>query len=223
MDDIRLQYLEAMGVDVWIPRDQGVIQPLLDVSEQSINDATISDEWSELQREVTGCEHCSLCETRTQTVFGTGDMNAEWMLIGEEPGHAEDLEGQPFLGQSGVLLDEMMRAIGLERHSVYLTPVIKCKTPDNRAPKAEELRSCYGYLQRQIQLLKPKIILAVGRVAAQSLLGTNKPLAELRNTVHQVEGIPLVVIYHPAYLLRSLHEKKKAWQDLQLAMKQIKK
>lgn len=222
-NNIRLQYLEAMGVDVWIPRDQGVIQPFLDVSEQSINDAPISDEWGALQNEVANCSNCSLCETRTQAVFGVGNKQAEWMLVGEEPGESEDLGGEPFLGQAGELLNDMLRSIGLERESAYLTSVIKCKTPENRAPKVEELNLCYSYLQRQIQLLKPKIILAVGRVAAQSLLKTNKPLAELRGIVHQVEGVPLVVVYHPAYLLRALHEKKKAWQDLQLAIKQIKK
>jgi DNA polymerase len=225
MDNItRLHYLEVMGIDSWIPRAESdlALIPKREVGDKSV-DFPVVDEWSVLQDKVAGCTQCSLCEMRTQTVFGSGNRQAEWMLVGEEPGGNEDAVGEPFLGQAGDLLTEMIRAIGLERNDVYLTHIIKCKTPDNRAPKADELKSCYTYLQRQIQLLNPKIILAVGRVAAQSLLKTNKSLADLRGVIHQVEGVPLVVVYHPAYLLRSLHEKKKAWQDLQLAIKQIKK
>lgn len=220
----RLQYLEAMGIDVWVPRKQPLVEPS-QADELSIGEAVdsqaeaIDDAWTRLQDQVTDCQKCSLSETRKQTVFGEGDVNADWMLIGEAPGQNEELEGKPFLGQPGFLLTEMLRAIGLQRESVFITNVLKCSPPNNRDPKVDELKSCDDYLQQQISLVKPKIILAVGRVAAQTLLGTKQALSDLRGAAHQVNGIPVVVVYHPAYLLRSLLEKRKVWQDLQLAMK----
>lgn len=228
----RLQYLEAMGIDVWVSKhiaQKEELSPFFD--EKITEDASpnneielLEDKWGVLQKEITECMKCSLCNTRTQTVFGSGDKNADWMLIGEAPGHDEDLEGKPFLGQVGNLLTEMIRSIGLERNSVYIANILKCKVPNNKKPKVEEIKSCQDYLHKQIQLVKPKVILAVGRISAQTLLSTSEPLSKLRGVIHQYAGeIPLIVIYHPAYLLRSLLEKKKAWQDLQLAIRQVKK
>jgi len=214
----RLQYLEAMGIDVWVSRKQPAVESS-DRESAEVQSEVAEDIWADLQNQVSKCQKCSLSKIRKQTVFGEGNINAEWMLIGEAPGQNEDLEGKPFLGQAGFLLTEMLRAIGLQRESVYITNVLKCSPPKNRDPKVEELKSCNDYLQQQIGLVNPKIILAVGRVAAQTLLETKKPLSELRGLTHQVNGIPTVVVYHPAYLLRSLLEKRKAWQDLQFAMK----
>lgn len=220
----QLEYLAAMGIDVWVSREER--RPIDCADEQHNEEITLNSvflaDWNTLQKEVLNCQHCVLCETRTQTVFGAGNINADWMLIGEAPGENEDLKGQPFVGQAGMLLTEMIRAIGLNRDDVYITNTIKCRPPENRNPMAEEIKACGHYLQRQIKLVKPAIILAVGRVAAQSLLETNESLAKLRGRQHLFNGIPLVVIYHPAYLLRALSEKRKAWQDLQLAIKQSK-
>lgn len=174
--------------------------------------------WKDLQHEVSICRACSLCETRTQTVFGVGNKQATWMLIGEAPGQNEDLQGEPFVGKAGQLLTEMLRAIGLKREEVYIANMLKCRPPNNRDPESEEVAACNHFLQRQIELLQPKIILAVGRIAAQNLLNTQQPLAKLRGIRHQLDGIPLIVIHHPAYLLRSLLEKTKAWGDLQFAL-----
>ena len=177
------------------------------------------NDWVSLQEEVAGCRRCSLCETRTQTVFGTGNKNADWMLIGEAPGQSEDIEGKPFVGKAGFLLTEMLRAIGLSRDEVFIANILKCRPPNNRDPKVDEIDSCAKFLQRQIAAVRPKIILAVGRVAAQNLLKTDSPIGKLRGRIHHFGDTPVVVIYHPAYLLRSLLEKRKAWDDLQLAMK----
>lgn len=220
----QLEYLVAMGVDVWVSRKE---QRPIDYAgerhnEEITSNSVSSADWNTLQKEVLNCQHCVLSETRTQTVFGAGNIDADWMLIGEAPGENEDLKGQPFVGQTGMLLTEMIRAIGLNREDVYITNILKCRPPENRNPMAEEIKTCGHYLQRQIKLVKPAMILAVGRVAAQSLLETNETLAKLRGKQHLFNGIPLVVIYHPAYLLRSLSEKRKAWQDLQLAIKLFK-
>ncbi|KAF3976921.1 MAG: uracil-DNA glycosylase [Methylococcales symbiont of Iophon sp. n. MRB-2018] len=204
----RLQYLQTMGIDVWVPKNSKQADVVLSINE---------NEWAVLEKQVIDCIKCELCNTRTQTVFGTGNINAEWMFIGEAPGQQEDLAGQPFVGQVGKLLTEMIQAIGLTRESVYITNILKCRPPNNRDPKVEEINSCNQYIQRQIEWVKPKIIVAVGRVATQALLKTNEPLSKLRGIAHQINDIPLVVVYHPAYLLRSLLEKRKAWQDLLLA------
>ena len=154
-------------------------------------------------------------------MFGTGNKQADWMVIGEAPGQHEDEQGKPFVGKAGQLFTEMLRAVGLERDDVFITNILKCRPPNNRDPKPDEAESCSTYLLRQRELIKPKIILAVGRISAQTLLNTDAPIGKLRGKVHELDGIPLVVVYHPAYLLRSLLEKRKAWQDLQLAMKTI--
>jgi DNA polymerase len=184
--------------------------------------APATDSWDVLQTEVANCTHCALCATRTQTVFGSGNKRAEWMLVGEAPGQHEDEQGLPFVGNAGLLLTEMLRAIGLTREEVFITNILKCRPPNNRDPHACEVKSCNEYLQRQQQLIQPKIILAIGRIAAQTLLKTDEPLARLRGKVHAFNNTPVVVVYHPAYLLRSLPEKRKAWLDLQLAIKTVK-
>ena len=217
---LRLQYLEAMGIDVWLPRESmDSAQPLSSevVTDNTEPDTTIkstTDNWNVLQAEVANCTKCTLCKTRTQTVFGAGNKQADWMLVGEAPGQHEDEQGQPFVGNAGLLLTEMLRAIGLTREEVFITNILKCRPPNNRDPHADEVESCNDYLQRQQELIQPKIILAVGRIAAQTLLNTDQPLARLRGKVHTFNNTPVVVVYHPAYLLRSLPEKRKAWLDL---------
>jgi uracil-DNA glycosylase family 4 len=210
----RLQYLQAMGIDVWEPRHQADSEPM--ATESSPTDS--HQAWTDLQQQVSQCHACDLCQTRTQTVFGVGNRHATWLLIGEAPGQNEDLQGEPFVGKAGQLLNEMLRAIGLDREQVYIANMLKCRPPNNRDPQADEVAACNGFLQQQIALLQPKIILAVGRIAAQNLLKTQQPLSRLRGTQHQLDGIPLVVVHHPAYLLRSLTEKAKAWEDLQFAL-----
>lgn len=174
--------------------------------------------WETLQAEVAACVACPLHRTRTQTVFGVGDRTAKWMVVGEAPGEQEDLQGEPFVGRAGLLLNEMLRAIGLLREQVYIANVLKCRPPKNRDPQPDEAAACEGHLLRQLALVQPKIILAVGRIAAQNLLKTAAPIGKLRGAVHDYRGVPLVVVYHPAYLLRSPLEKRRAWDDLRLAL-----
>jgi uracil-DNA glycosylase family 4 len=174
--------------------------------------------WDELQARVASCTACALHQTRTQTVFGVGDRRADWMVIGEAPGEQEDLQGEPFVGRAGQLLNEMLRAIGLERGQVFIANILKCRPPKNRDPQVEEASACEGHLKQQLALIKPKIILAVGRIAAQNLLKTTTPIGKLRGVVHDYQGVPLVVVYHPAYLLRSPLEKRRAFDDLRLAL-----
>jgi DNA polymerase len=174
--------------------------------------------WDELQARVASCTACALHQTRTQTVFGVGDRCADWMVIGEAPGEQEDLQGEPFVGRAGLLLNEMLRAIGLERAQVFIANILKCRPPKNRDPQVEEASACEGHLKQQLALVKPKIVLAVGRIAAQNLLKTTTPIGKLRGVVHDYQGVPLVVVYHPAYLLRSPLEKRRAFDDLRLAL-----
>ncbi|WGS48468.1 uracil-DNA glycosylase [Paraburkholderia sp. D15] len=175
-------------------------------------------DWDALSERVAACERCRLCEKRTNTVFGVGDRNADWMLIGEAPGENEDRQGEPFVGQAGKLLDNMLRSLTLARDTnVYIANVIKCRPPGNRNPEPDEVARCEPYLQRQVALVKPKLIVALGRFAAQSLLKTDASISSLRGRVHEYEGVPVIVTYHPAYLLRSLPDKSKAWADLCLA------
>jgi uracil-DNA glycosylase family 4 len=175
-------------------------------------------DWDALAGRVAGCEACRLCEKRTNTVFGVGDREADWMLIGEAPGENEDRQGEPFVGQAGKLLDNMLRSLALARGTnVYIANVIKCRPPGNRNPEPDEVARCEPYLQRQVSLVKPKLIVALGRFAAQSLLKTDASISSLRGRVHTYEGVPVIVTYHPAYLLRSLPDKAKAWADLCLA------
>ncbi len=181
-------------------------------------------DWTALRAAVASCRACTLCENRTQTVFGAGNEQAHWMVVGEAPGEQEDLLGEPFVGTAGRLLDNMLRAIGLTRaeappeRSVYIANTLKCRPPRNRNPQPEELARCEPFLLRQIELVRPRIILAMGRFAVQSLLRSSEPVGRLRGRVHQYHGVPLIVTYHPAYLLRNLADKARAWEDLCLAL-----
>ena len=208
----RRAYLQAMGIDVWLPRDA---EPEISAPVE----APGSMDWSELRDCVAHCTRCELAQSRTNTVFGVGNPNADWLIIGEAPGAEEDRRGEPFVGRAGMLLDEMLRAIGKSRDSVFIANILKCRPPNNRDPRAEEAAACRRYLERQIELVRPRVILAVGRIAAQNLLGSSEPVGRMRGRPHDFDGIPLVVTYHPAYLLRSPSQKAKSWSDLRLAMR----
>lgn len=220
----RLQYLEAMGIDVWMPiaiaddRRASAIDAVADNAQPEPVDS-----WEALQSEVAQCLKCGLCKTRTQTVFGSGNKKADWMIIGEAPGQSEDQQGLPFVGKAGLLLTEMLRAMGLDREEVFIANIVKCRPPSNRDPDPIEIETCKTYLLRQLALIKPKIILAVGRIAAQALLNTDESIGKLRGKIYALNETPVVVVYHPAYLLRSLPDKRKAWADLKLALQTVKK
>jgi uracil-DNA glycosylase len=171
--------------------------------------------WDELAATVVACRACRLCEARKQAVLGVGDVNADWLFVGEGPGAEEDARGEPFVGPAGKLLDNMLAAIGLKRgEDVYIANAVKCRPPENRTPTPEETATCRPYLERQIELIRPKLIVALGRPAAQTLLQTEIKIAAARGRLHDYGGIPLIVTYHPAYLLRTLLDKAKAWEDL---------
>ncbi|WP_088282443.1 uracil-DNA glycosylase [Ideonella sp. A 288] len=182
-----------------------------------------SMDWTALRAAVAGCTACGLCQSRTQTVFGVGHERAHWMIVGEAPGEQEDLRGEPFVGPAGRLLDRMLLSLGLTRgpadapQQVYIANTLKCRPPRNRNPEPQELRQCQPYLERQVALVQPRVIVAMGRFAVQSLLGSDEPIGRLRGRVHAWRGHPLVVTYHPAYLLRQPGEKARAWADLCLA------
>ena len=174
--------------------------------------------WPELANQVAACKACSLCEQRKQAVFGVGDLNPDWLFIGEGPGADEDTQGEPFVGQAGKLLDNMLAALDIGRgNKVYIGNAVKCRPPGNRTPEAAEIATCRPFLERQIALLKPKIIVLLGKVAVHSVLHEDKSLASMRGTRFEYAGIPVVVTYHPAYLLRNLPDKSKAWEDLVFA------
>lgn len=217
----RLAYLAAMGIDVFTSRGQadGAGEAATAAAAPpAVTEVALLD-WSELERRVASCTGCDLHRTRTRTVFGVGNRQADWMVIGEAPGAEEDRRGEPFVGRAGRLLDEMLRAVGLSRDTVFITNILKCRPPGNRDPGEGEAAACRGYLDRQIELLSPRLILAVGRIAAQQLLGTDAPVGRLRGRLHRVTRaeIPVIVTYHPAYLLRTPTQKRKAWEDLCLA------
>jgi DNA polymerase len=207
----RRAYLDAIGIDVWVPRDAAEPAPSAAV------EGAADLDWPTLRDRVADCRLCELCETRTQTVFGVGNEDANWMIVGEAPGSEEDRRGEPFVGRAGKLLDEMLHSIGQRRESVFIANILKCRPPQNRDPKPAEAAACRAYLDRQIALVKPDIVLAVGRIAAQNLLGSDEPVGRLRGRRHELGGIPLIVTYHPAYLLRSPGQKRKVWDDLCLA------
>jgi DNA polymerase len=219
----RQQYLDAIGIDLWVPRAgaqpaAAVCASLAPPPAAAVAAVPDAAAWEVLRTQVLQCTKCPLHLTRTQGVFGVGPKRADWLVIGEAPGAEEDRRGEPFVGAAGQLLDAMLRAIGLDRATnVYIANMLKSRPPGNRDPKPEEIAACLPYLQRQIELLRPKIMLAVGRIAAQSLLGTQAPLGRLRGQVHRFGDTPLVVTYHPAYLLRTPAEKRKAWEDLKFA------
>ncbi len=184
-------------------------------------------DWTALREAVAACTACGLCQSRRQTVFGVGHAQARWMIVGEAPGEQEDLKGEPFVGAAGHLLDNMLRALALTRgeaapeRQVYIANTLKCRPPRNRNPEPAELASCEPFLQRQIELVRPQIILAMGRFAVHSLLRSSEPIGKLRGRVHRYLGVPLVVSYHPAYLLRNPADKAKAWDDLCLAAGEV--
>ena len=230
----RSQYLEAIGIDVWVPRrgvPDGVGVPVTEAEPKAeaalvppsaavTLPAELAAEWARLRSEVTACTKCVLHSSRTQGVFGVGNLEADWLVIGEAPGAEEDRRGEPFVGRAGQLLDAMLKAIGLSRETnVFIANVLKSRPPGNRDPKPEEVAACLPYLMRQIALMRPRLILAVGRIAAQNLLSTDMPLGRLRGKVHHFGELntPLVVTYHPAYLLRTPGDKRKAWEDLKFA------
>ena len=219
----RARYLDALGIEQWVRRAMPAAEsPIASDSPTVLPGPVIKVDgldWSALRACVRECQRCGLHQTRTQTVFGVGDTAAHWMVVGEAPGADEDREGEPFVGAAGQLLNAMLAAIELPRESVFIANVLKCRPPDNRDPKSEEVAECLPYLHRQVALVQPKIILAFGRVAAQNLLGTETPLGKLRGSVHRFGALntPVIVTYHPAYLLRSPGEKRKAWEDLKFA------
>ncbi len=226
--DLRSEYLRAIGIDLWTPRPQvfGTAPPTPADDPTSTAGGTAPLEgaepvgWEALRAQVMACTRCGLHAGRTQGVFGVGNPRAEWMVIGEAPGAEEDRRGEPFVGRAGQLLDAMLRAIGLSRaENVYIANVLKSRPPNNRDPRPEEVGACLPYLKRQIELVRPRLLLAVGRIAAQNLLATGESLSRLRGRVHRFGELntPLVVTYHPAYLLRNPADKRKAWEDLKFA------
>ena len=179
-------------------------------------------DWTQLKQSVKNCTACGLRAGCTQTVFGVGDEKAQWLFVGEGPGAEEDQRGEPFVGQAGRLLDNMLAAIGLKRgENAYIANIVKCRPPGNRNPEAVEALACAPYLARQIELIQPKLIVALGKVAAANLLATTAPIGSLRGKLHDYRGVPLIATYHPAYLLRSLPDKAKAWADLCFARRTI--
>lgn len=238
-DSSRLEYLKALGVGIWHLRTsrvpsigsspvetpapaalEAVTAPAANaVSVNAIADEVVRMDWTQLRACVAGCTRCVLHETRTQTVFGVGDQQAKWLFVGEAPGAEEDRRGEPFVGRAGQLLNSMLLALGLTREQVFITNVLKCRPPGNRDPRPDEARSCADYLNRQIALIRPSIMVAVGRIAAQNLLGSDATLGKMRQQLHTFgpDKVPLIVTYHPAYLLRSPGEKRKGWEDLKFA------
>lgn len=231
---LRNAYLEALGIDRWVarhaPPEEAAAEPAIPATTITTDPAPLArspapspivpaSDWSALREQVAGCTACDLCKTRTQTVFGVGNTRAEWLVIGEAPGAEEDRQGEPFVGRAGQLLNAMLLAIGQPRGAVFIANILKCRPPGNRDPKPEEVARCLPFLHAQISLLQPKIILAVGRIAAQNLLATDAPLARLRGRLHHfgAANTPLVITYHPAYLLRTPSDKRKAWEDLKFA------
>ena len=225
LDPRRAELWDAMQLGPrWVLR--GAAADASPNAQAAPDDSVATLDWDALQARVAACTACGLCKTRTQTVFGVGHRAAPWMIIGEAPGAEEDARGEPFVGQAGKLLDNMLAAVGRSRSAtdgsaVYIANVLKCRPPGNRNPEPEEAAACAPFLQRQIALLAPRVIVIMGRVAAQSVLGTDATIASLRGRVHAIavggRSVPAIVTYHPAYLLRNLADKAKAWQDLQLA------
>jgi len=241
---MRDQYLQAMGITRWVKREPDPVSVVDKIDVEKSDDNLISEQaklnevelsvvqtpeshqadnldWPSLAEQVSTCVACDLHATRTQAVFGEGSQQADWLIIGDAPGTEEDLQGVPFLGQGGQLLTAMIEAMGLERQQVYITNSLKCRPPESRDPNIEETVACHVFLKRQIELLQPKVILAVGLVAAHNLLESSGPMKTMRGQTftYKDTGIPVVVTYHPAYLLRAPSNKAKAWQDLKMAMR----
>lgn len=230
----RDQYLQRLGIVRWQLRSTGAGDVVVSAPEATAAPAVPpsdtqavasvpepASDWQGLEAQVAACTACGLHSSRTQTVFGVGNREAEWMIIGEAPGQEEDRRGEPFVGPAGQLLDKMLLAVGFERSEVFIANILKCRLPDNRDLRSEEAEACIGYLRQQIAWVAPKLILCVGRIAAQTLLATDASTSNLRGKVHRAKGIapPVVVTYHPAYLLRKPSEKRNAWEDLKLAVR----
>jgi uracil-DNA glycosylase family 4 len=244
--------LEEMGLKVWVPEGEGSelvalpeaeagvapeapagpVVPLVPAEAPvrvSAGSAVAEMDWTALREAVANCRACRLCEGRRNTVFGVGNERAHLMVVGEAPGEQEDRKGEPFVGPAGHLLDSMLRALGLTREAaeparqVFIANTLKCRPPGNRNPEPDEMVKCEPFLKRQLALVQPRVILAMGRFAVQALLRSSEPIGRLRGRVHTYEGVPLVVTYHPAYLLRNLPDKAKAWDDLCLAATLLEK
>jgi uracil-DNA glycosylase len=205
MNSQKLNYLHAMGIQAW--QLKNIVVTKKD-----------DDLWQSLRQCVAQCTACGLHKTRTQTVFGVGNRQADLMLIGEAPGFHEDKQGEPFVGRAGQLLNAMLQAIELERNTVYIANILKCRPPNNRDPLPEEVELCTSFLEKQIALIRPKLLVALGRIASHYLLNTKSSLGQIRSKIHTFGQLktPLIVTYHPAYLLRNPSDKKKAYQDIQL-------
>mgnify|MGYP006153345457 CR=1 FL=1 len=242
LDERQRAMLAEMGVRVWWPQAETSPQPLpqaaavvapvappqttIAVTAKPLADGVDRMDWATLQDTAASCQACDLCSQRKKSVFGVGDVQADWMVIGEAPGEDEDAQGEPFVGPAGQLLDNMLKAVGLNRQAqgqggVYITNTVKCRPAGNRNPTAEELATCAPFLMRQVALVQPKVILAMGRFAVQSVLQTTEPIGKLRGQLHSYQGVPVVVTYHPSYLLRTPADKAKAWADLVLALKTV--
>jgi len=234
LSDRQRAALAEMGIDVWVSRipaspaparvAEAVVEASTqfseEVSQQEVVYQAATGKWAELNETIRACTRCELHTGRTQAVCGVGNTVADWLVIGEAPGADEDRQGEPFVGRAGQLLNEMLRAAGQPREQVFIANILKCRPPNNRDPEPAEVEQCMPYLQQQIQMVQPKLILVVGRVAAHNLLQVDVPIGKLRGQVHRYgdDNIPVVVTYHPAYLLRSPSQKRKSWDDLMLAM-----
>lgn len=232
-EPIRRAYLDALGITLWEPRAK---QSIASDTTLALEASTVSADtkrpvtsapnsggavaamgWESLQEAVAACKRCVLHSTRTQTVFGVGNRRAQWLFVGEAPGADEDRQGEPFVGRAGQLLNAMLEALGLKREEVYIANVLKCRPPGNRDPQPNEVECCEPFLMRQIELIAPRLIVALGRHAAHSLLKTEAPLSRLRGQRLSYRGTPLIVTFHPAYLLRNPADKRRAWDDLCVA------
>ena len=230
--ELQQKYLNEIGIVVWQERnfenlgnlDRPQISPKDSINRKEILNKNHNQHLLDLQEQVKTCKECALHQSRTQTVFGVGNTQSDWFIIGEAPGSEEDVKGEPFVGRAGQLLNSMLLAMGLPRNEIFIANILKCRPPNNRDPKTDEVDACRKYLKRQLELIKPKIILALGRIAAQNLLKSDIPIGKMRGNsyLYPNSNLPVVVTYHPAYLLRSPREKRKVWGDLKFAMQKYK-
>ena len=230
--ELQQKYLNEIGIVVWQERnfenlgnlDRPQISPKDSINRKELLNKNNNQDLLDLQEQVKTCKECALHQSRTQTVFGAGNTQSDWFIIGEAPGSEEDVKGEPFVGRAGQLLNSMLLAMGLPRNEIFIANILKCRPPNNRDPKTDEVDACRKYLKRQLELIKPKIILALGRIAAQNLLKSDIPIGKMRGNsyLYPNSNLPVVVTYHPAYLLRSPREKRKVWGDLKFAMQKYK-
>ena len=230
--ELQQKYLNEIGIVVWQERnfenlgnlDRPQISPKDSINRKELLNKNHNQDLLDLQEQVKTCKECALHLSRTQTVFGVGNTQSDWFIIGEAPGSEEDVKGEPFVGRAGQLLNSMLLAMGLPRNEIFIANILKCRPPNNRDPKTDEVDACRKYLKRQLELIKPKIILALGRIAAQNLLKSDMPIGKMRGNsyLYPNSNLPVVVTYHPAYLLRSPREKRKVWGDLKFAMQKYK-